>query len=172
MPFEQQDVLDQLEVLHEWMTEGYTNSDAATASEASGMWPSLFSSMGGSPVPSLMALTAGVASARECAYLEEKIGVHLNVQCISWGGWGDQRSVILSTNEPYDILFTDSGSYTSDVARQVGRLAAAHLIPGDRGDLAIITAALVGVVAGRVCRSDRTHQGDPRHHRPDSRELH
>ena len=50
------------------------------------------------------------------AYLEEKIGVHLNVQCISWGGWGDQRSVILSTNEPYDILFTDSGSYTSDVA--------------------------------------------------------
>lgn len=49
------------------------------------------------------------------AYLEEKIGVHLNVQCISWGDWGDRRSVIVQTNEPYDIMFTDSGSYINDV---------------------------------------------------------
>jgi len=46
--FEQQDVMDQLKVLHEWMGNGYINSDAATASEATGMcglgisqgWPS------------------------------------------------------------------------------------------------------------------------------------
>ncbi len=49
------------------------------------------------------------------AYLEEKIGVHLDVQCISWGDWGDRRSVIVQTNEPYDIMFTDSGSYIGDV---------------------------------------------------------
>jgi len=50
------------------------------------------------------------------AYLEEKIGVHINIQCVTWGGWGDQRSMIIQTNEPYDIIFTDSGSYANDVA--------------------------------------------------------
>ena len=51
------------------------------------------------------------------AYLDEKgIGAHINIQCISWGDWGDRRSMIIQTNEPYDIMFTDSGSYASDVA--------------------------------------------------------
>lgn len=50
------------------------------------------------------------------AYLEEKIGVHIDIQCVSWGDWGDRRSVIVQTNEPYDIMFTDAGSYGSDVA--------------------------------------------------------
>jgi hypothetical protein len=45
-----------------------------------------------------------------------------------------------------DLLFQISVDLLGP-GRQVGRLAAAHLIPGDRGDLAIITAALVGVVA-------------------------
>lgn len=49
------------------------------------------------------------------AYLEEKIGVHLNIQCISWGPWGDRRSVIVQTNEPYDIMFTDASTYANDV---------------------------------------------------------
>ena len=49
------------------------------------------------------------------AYLEEKIGVHLEVECISWGDWGNRRSVIVQSNEPYDLMFTDMGSYVSDV---------------------------------------------------------
>ncbi|MDE7054472.1 MAG: ABC transporter substrate-binding protein [Oscillospiraceae bacterium] len=49
------------------------------------------------------------------AYLEEKIGVHLDIQCISWGPWGDRRSVIVQTNEPYDIMFTDASTYANDV---------------------------------------------------------
>ncbi len=49
------------------------------------------------------------------AYLEEKIGVHLDVQCITWGDWGDRRTNIVTVNEPYDIMFTDSGSYVNDV---------------------------------------------------------
>ena len=49
------------------------------------------------------------------AYLEEKIGVHLNIQCISWGDWGNRRSVIVQTNEPYDIMFTDASTYANDV---------------------------------------------------------
>ncbi len=49
------------------------------------------------------------------AYLEEKIGVHLDVQCVTWGDWGDRRTNVVTVNEPYDIMFTDSGSYINDV---------------------------------------------------------
>lgn len=49
------------------------------------------------------------------AYLEEKIGAHLNIQCVSWGDWGDRRTNIVSTNEPYDLMFTDMGSFVNDV---------------------------------------------------------
>ncbi len=48
-------------------------------------------------------------------YLEEKIGVHLDIECVSWGDWGDRRKVIVSTNEPYDLMFTDMSTYVSDV---------------------------------------------------------
>ena len=49
------------------------------------------------------------------AYLEEKIGVHLDVQVIGWGDWDNRRSVIVQTNEPYDLMFTNMGTFTSDV---------------------------------------------------------
>ena len=49
------------------------------------------------------------------AYLEEKIAVHLDIEVISWGDWGQRRSVIVSTNEPYDLMFTDMSTYVSDV---------------------------------------------------------
>ncbi len=49
------------------------------------------------------------------AYLEDKIGVHLDVEVVSWGDWGNRRSVIVQTNEPYDLMFTDMSSYVSDV---------------------------------------------------------
>lgn len=55
------------------------------------------------------------------AYLEEKIGVHLDVQVVGWGDWGNRRSVIVQTNEPYDLMFTDMSTYTSDV--QMGAFA-------------------------------------------------
>lgn len=48
-------------------------------------------------------------------YLEEKIGVHLDMEVISWGDWNARRSVIVNTNEPYDILFTDFNTYVSDI---------------------------------------------------------
>ena len=49
------------------------------------------------------------------AYLEEKIGVHLNVNVVGWGDWDPRRSTIVSTNEPYDIMFTNLGTFSSDV---------------------------------------------------------
>ncbi len=49
------------------------------------------------------------------SYLEEKIGVHLDMDIISWGDWDQRRNMIVSTNEPYDIMFTNNGTFYKDV---------------------------------------------------------
>lgn len=49
-------------------------------------------------------------------YLEEKIGVHLDVQVVSWGDWDSRREAIVSTNQKYDIMFTNAGTFSADVA--------------------------------------------------------
>ena len=49
-------------------------------------------------------------------YIEEKIGARLEVECIGWGDWGSRRSVIINSNEPYDIIFGDAGNLRADVA--------------------------------------------------------
>jgi len=48
-------------------------------------------------------------------YLEEKIGVHIDMEVISWGDWDNRRNVIVNTNEPYDIIFGNDGTYVNDV---------------------------------------------------------
>ena len=48
-------------------------------------------------------------------YIEEKIGCKLEVECIGWGDWGSRRSVIINTNEAYDVIFGDSGNLRKDV---------------------------------------------------------
>ena len=49
------------------------------------------------------------------AYLEEKIGVHLDMEVIGWGDWDTRRNMIVSTNEPYDIIFGNNGTFYNDV---------------------------------------------------------
>lgn len=49
-------------------------------------------------------------------YLQEKINVNVDVEVVSWGDWGNRRSVIVNSGEPVDILFTDLGNYTSDIS--------------------------------------------------------
>ncbi|HKM04941.1 MAG TPA: ABC transporter substrate-binding protein [Lachnospiraceae bacterium] len=49
------------------------------------------------------------------AYLADKIGVNLEMEVVSWGDWDNRRSVMVNTNGEYDILFTNSGTYASDV---------------------------------------------------------
>lgn len=48
-------------------------------------------------------------------YVGEKIGVNIEMQVIGWGDWEPRRNVIINTNEPYDIIFGDSGTYNNDV---------------------------------------------------------
>lgn len=49
------------------------------------------------------------------AYLEEKIGVNIDVEVVSWGDWDNRRNVIVNSGEYFDILFTDGGRYLSEV---------------------------------------------------------
>ena len=49
------------------------------------------------------------------AYLEEKIGVHIEMEVIGWGDWDNRRNVIVNTNEAYDIIFGNDGTFNSDV---------------------------------------------------------
>jgi len=90
------------------------------------------------------------------AYLEEKIGVHLDLQVVSWGDWGNRRSVIVQTNEPYDLMFTDMSTYTSDVhmgafADISGLLAETpgltDLIPQDYLNSCMVGGGLYGIPA-------------------------
>ena len=48
-------------------------------------------------------------------YLEEKIGVHIDMEVVPWGDWDNRRSVIINTNESYDIIFGNMNVYNTDV---------------------------------------------------------
>lgn len=48
-------------------------------------------------------------------YIGEKIGVNLEMEVISWASWDDRRNIIISTNEPYDIIFGIGKNYISDI---------------------------------------------------------
>ena len=53
-------------------------------------------------------------TAKVNAYLEEKIGVHLNMQIIDWGSWGERRNVLVQTGADYDIMFAPGGDLVND----------------------------------------------------------
>ncbi len=47
------------------------------------------------------------------AYLEEKIGVHLDIECISWGEFDQKQNIYVTTNGDYDIMFADQKVFTN-----------------------------------------------------------
>lgn len=49
-------------------------------------------------------------------YLEDKIGVNLDMEVVPWGDWDNRRSVIVNSGESFDILFTDQSRYNSEVS--------------------------------------------------------
>ena len=48
-------------------------------------------------------------------YIGDKIAVNLDMEVISWGDWDNRRNIIISTNEPYDIIFGNGNNYTADI---------------------------------------------------------
>ena len=54
-----------------------------------------------------------IASVNE--YIGEKIGVNLEMEVIPWGDWDNRRNIVVSTNEPYDIIFGNGNNYIADI---------------------------------------------------------
>lgn len=52
-------------------------------------------------------------------YLEEKIGVNVEMEIVPWGDWDNRRSVITNSGEHFDILFTDQTRYNAEVSSGV-----------------------------------------------------
>lgn len=48
-------------------------------------------------------------------YIGDKINVNLEMEVVPWGDWDNRRNVIISTNEPYDIIFGNGNNYQKDV---------------------------------------------------------
>ena len=48
-------------------------------------------------------------------YLQDKIGVNLDVEVVSWGDWDTRRNVVVNTAGDYDILFTNGNTFNNDV---------------------------------------------------------
>lgn len=48
-------------------------------------------------------------------YLAEKIGVNIDVEVVNFADWGNRRSALVNTAGDYDILFTNTETYQSDV---------------------------------------------------------
>ena len=49
------------------------------------------------------------------AYAGEKIGVNIEMEVIPWGDWDKRRNIIVSTNEPFDIIFGTGNNYIADI---------------------------------------------------------
>ncbi len=52
-------------------------------------------------------------------YLEEKIGVNIDMEIVPWGDWDNRRSVITNSGEAFDILFTDAVRYNAEISTGV-----------------------------------------------------
>ena len=52
-------------------------------------------------------------------YLEEKIGVNIDMEIVPWGDWTNRRNVISNSGEYFDILFTDQTTYNGEVSTGV-----------------------------------------------------
>ena len=56
-------------------------------------------------------------------YLEEKIGVNVDMEIVPWGDWDNRRSVITNSGEYFDILFTDQNRYSSHDVQRIAAVA-------------------------------------------------
>lgn len=67
-------------------------------------------------------------------YLEEKIGVHLNMKFIDFGDYTQKTSVIINSGEPYDLAFTSSwaGDYLGN-SRKGAFLELNDLLDSEQG---------------------------------------
>ena len=92
-------------------TSGSTSTGTGETSTADGEVVTLKWVMVGNGMPS----NYDAWLAQVNPYLEEKIGVNIDVEVVGWGDWDQRRNVIVNTAGEYDILFTNVNTYTNDV---------------------------------------------------------
>lgn len=92
-------------------TSGSTSTGTGETSTADGEVVTLKWVMVGNGMPS----NYDAWLAQVNPYLEEKIGVNIDVEVVGWGDWEPRRNVIVNTAGEYDILFTNVNTYTNDV---------------------------------------------------------
>ena len=92
-------------------TSGCTSTGTGETSTADGEVVTLKWVMVGNGMPS----NYDAWLAQVNPYLEEKIGVNIDVEVVGWGDWEPRRNVIVNTAGEYDILFTNVNTYTNDV---------------------------------------------------------
>ena len=83
-------------------TSGSTSTGTGETSTADGEVVTLKWVMVGNGMPS----NYDAWLAQVNPYLEEKIGVNIDVEVVGWGDWDQRRNVIVNTAGEYDILFT------------------------------------------------------------------
>ena len=49
-------------------------------------------------------------------YIEPLIGAKVDVEVISWGDWDSRRNIIITSNEPFDIIFGNDGTFLNDIS--------------------------------------------------------
>ena len=52
-------------------------------------------------------------------YLEEKIGVNVDMEIVPWGDWDNRKGVITNSGEYFDILFTNGNTYATEATTGV-----------------------------------------------------
>ena len=92
-------------------TSGSTSTGTGETSTADGEVVTLKWVMVGNGMPS----NYDAWLAQVNPYLEQKIGVNIDVEVVGWGDWDQRRNVIVNTAGEYDILFTNVNTYTNDV---------------------------------------------------------
>lgn len=81
------------------------------SSQAAGQTPTLKWVLIGSGMPKNYKAWAEKVN----AYIEPKIGAKIDVEVISWGDWDSRRNIILTSNEPFDIIFGNDGTLMNDI---------------------------------------------------------
>ncbi|MFV0504189.1 MAG: ABC transporter substrate-binding protein [Lachnospirales bacterium] len=81
----------------------------------------------GDEIPTLKWVTVGTGMPKNYEtwlgqvnpYLEEKIGVNIEMEVVPWGDWDNRRSIVTNSGEYFDLFFTDKTRYNMEVASGV-----------------------------------------------------
>ena len=102
-------------------------------------------------------------------YIGEKIGVNLEMEVIPWGDWDNRRNIIISTNEPYDIIFGNGNNYLADInlgayyditdMLDANMPGLNELMPAKYWDAVKVKDRIYGVLPTRTARSATTPSG-------------